>query len=57
MILGSAGALECDNITMLQCIIQVLLSVAIIIAGLAVYVIREYFKYYCMGIPFTEQLD
>jgi hypothetical protein len=57
MILGSAGALECDNITMLQCIVQVLLSVVVIATGLGIYVLREYFKHYIMGIPFSDQLN
>lgn len=47
MILGSAGALERDNITMLQYLIQEITAILCIALSLIIFVIRENLKSKC----------
>lgn len=47
MILGSAGALERDHITMLQCLIQEIIAILCVASSLILFVIRENLKSKC----------
>lgn len=47
MILGSAGALERDHITMLQCLIQEIIAILCVASSFILFVIRENLKSKC----------
>ena len=43
-VLGSVGANEQDNISLLQMLVQVVISVGVIASGVGIGVLREYLK-------------